>query len=106
MLRCRIKLFYAATKLRYFSDFKLGVSIPVRGESSELLNVDGEKNDYDWWVMVSYLKTFYDTIIFVSLVNIIFKFLTKRNLFLGHSPLVSSGFNLSWLKIQASRCTS
>ena len=59
MLRCRIKLFYAATKLRYFSDFKLGVSIPVRGESSELLNVEGEKNDYDWWVMVSYLETSY-----------------------------------------------
>lgn len=37
-----------STKLRYFSDFKLGISIPVRGESSELLNVDGEKNDYDW----------------------------------------------------------
>ncbi|KAL3577915.1 hypothetical protein D5086_019419 [Populus alba] len=37
-----------STKLRYFSDLKLGVSIPVRGESSELLNVDGEKNDYDW----------------------------------------------------------
>ncbi|KAJ6356375.1 hypothetical protein OIU78_004474 [Salix suchowensis] len=37
-----------STKLRYFSDFKLGVSIPVRGESSELLNVEGEKNDYDW----------------------------------------------------------
>ncbi|KAJ6721609.1 GASTRIC MUCIN-LIKE PROTEIN [Salix viminalis] len=37
-----------ATKLRYFSDFKLGVSIPARGESSEFLNVEGEKNDYDW----------------------------------------------------------
>ncbi|KAF9604382.1 hypothetical protein IFM89_006391 [Coptis chinensis] len=37
-----------STKLRYFSDFKLGISIPVRGESSELLNVDGDKNDYDW----------------------------------------------------------
>ncbi|KAF2292854.1 hypothetical protein GH714_029384 [Hevea brasiliensis] len=37
-----------ATKLRHFSDFKLGISIPVRGESSELLHADGEKNDYDW----------------------------------------------------------
>jgi hypothetical protein len=82
--------------LRYFSDLKLGVSIPVRGESSELLNVDGEKNDYDWWVMVSYLETFYNTLlIFVSLVNTIFQFLTRRNLFLGHSLLVSSVFNLS-----------
>lgn len=37
-----------STKLRHFSDIKLGISIPVRGESSELLNADGEKNDYDW----------------------------------------------------------
>ncbi|XP_052186392.1 flocculation protein FLO11-like isoform X2 [Diospyros lotus] len=37
-----------STKLRYFSDYKLGISIPSRGESSDLLNVDGEKNDYDW----------------------------------------------------------
>ncbi|KAF5741145.1 hypothetical protein HS088_TW10G00140 [Tripterygium wilfordii] len=37
-----------STKLKHFSDFKLGISIPVRGESSELLNADGEKNDYDW----------------------------------------------------------
>ncbi|GFY88162.1 hypothetical protein Acr_06g0001020 [Actinidia rufa] len=35
-----------STKLR--SDYKLGISIPVRGESSDLLNADGEKNDYDW----------------------------------------------------------
>uniref|UniRef100_A0A2P2K6T5 Uncharacterized protein n=1 Tax=Rhizophora mucronata TaxID=61149 RepID=A0A2P2K6T5_RHIMU len=39
-----------STKLKQFSDFKLGVSIPVRGESSELLNADGEKNDYDWLI--------------------------------------------------------
>lgn len=38
-----------ATRLRYFSDHKLGISIPpARGESSDLLNADGEKNDYDW----------------------------------------------------------
>ncbi|PSS28780.1 putative GPI-anchored protein [Actinidia chinensis var. chinensis] len=35
-----------STKLR--SDYKLGISIPVRGESSDLLNANGEKNDYDW----------------------------------------------------------
>lgn len=46
------KLLCTASKLRYFSDFKLGISIPVRGESSELLNADGEKNDYDWWVQL------------------------------------------------------
>ncbi|CAK7327408.1 unnamed protein product [Dovyalis caffra] len=50
-----------STKLRYFSDFKLGISIPARGESSELLNVDGEKNDYDW------LLTPPDTPLFPSL---------------------------------------
>ncbi|KAF2286530.1 hypothetical protein GH714_017532 [Hevea brasiliensis] len=50
-----------ATKLRQFSDFKLGISIPVRGESSELLNADGEKNDYDW------LLTPPDTPLFPSL---------------------------------------
>ncbi|XP_042479549.1 uncharacterized protein LOC122060508 [Macadamia integrifolia] len=37
-----------STKFKSFSDFKLGISIPVRGESSDLLNADGEKNDYDW----------------------------------------------------------
>lgn len=37
-----------SSKMRYFSSNKLGVSIPVRGESSDLLNADGEKSDYDW----------------------------------------------------------
>lgn len=50
-----------STKLRHFSDVKLGISIPVRGESSELLNAEGEKNDYDW------LLTPPDTPLFPSL---------------------------------------
>ncbi|CAK9155818.1 unnamed protein product [Ilex paraguariensis] len=50
-----------STKLRYFSDYKLGISIPSRGESSDLLNADGEKNDYDW------LLTPPDTPLFPSL---------------------------------------
>jgi hypothetical protein len=37
-----------STKLKYFADQKLGISVPVRGETSDLLNADGEKNDYDW----------------------------------------------------------
>lgn len=37
-------------KLRYFSDCKLGISIPARGESSDLLNADRDKNDYDWLI--------------------------------------------------------
>ncbi|KAI3467671.1 hypothetical protein Pfo_024334 [Paulownia fortunei] len=39
-----------STKLRYFSDHKLGISIPARGESSDLLNAEGDKNDYDWLI--------------------------------------------------------
>ncbi|KAG8365942.1 hypothetical protein BUALT_Bualt17G0024400 [Buddleja alternifolia] len=39
-----------STKLKYFSDGKLGISIPARGESSDLLNVEGDKNDYDWLI--------------------------------------------------------
>ncbi|XP_039133372.1 uncharacterized protein LOC120270435 [Dioscorea cayenensis subsp. rotundata] len=35
-------------RLRYCSDLKLSVNIRAGGQSSELLNVDGEKNDYDW----------------------------------------------------------
>ncbi|KAM7260576.1 hypothetical protein ACFE04_011249 [Oxalis oulophora] len=35
-------------KLKNFLDFKRGISITTRGESSELLNVEGDKNDYDW----------------------------------------------------------
>ncbi|GKV14703.1 hypothetical protein SLEP1_g25534 [Rubroshorea leprosula] len=50
-----------STKLRHFSDVKLGISIPARGEGSELLNADGEKNDYDW------LLTPPDTPLFPSL---------------------------------------
>ncbi|KAJ4839397.1 hypothetical protein Tsubulata_016850 [Turnera subulata] len=50
-----------SSKLRYFSDLKLGISIPARGESSELLNAEGEKNDYDW------LLTPPDTPLFPSL---------------------------------------
>ncbi|KAI8526893.1 hypothetical protein RHMOL_Rhmol12G0034300 [Rhododendron molle] len=50
-----------STRLRYFSDPKLGISIPARGESTDLLNADGEKNDYDW------LLTPPDTPLFPSL---------------------------------------
>ncbi|XP_065631594.1 LOW QUALITY PROTEIN: uncharacterized protein LOC111985475 [Quercus suber] len=50
-----------STKLRQFSDFKLGITIPVRGESSDLLNAEEEKNDYDW------LLTPPDTPLFPSL---------------------------------------
>lgn len=52
-------MFFTATKLRHFSDIKLGISIPVRGERSELLNADGEKNDYDWWVIFIFFSYFY-----------------------------------------------
>ncbi|KAK7399981.1 hypothetical protein VNO78_11179 [Psophocarpus tetragonolobus] len=50
-----------SSKLRHFSDIKLGISIPGRGETSELLNADGDKNDYDW------LLTPPDTPLFPSL---------------------------------------
>ncbi|KAM3303822.1 putative protein isoform X1 [Capsicum chacoense] len=50
-----------STKLRYFTDYKLGISIPARGESSDLLNAEGDKNDYDW------LLTPPDTPLFPSL---------------------------------------
>ncbi|XP_075496691.1 uncharacterized protein LOC142533712 [Primulina tabacum] len=39
-----------STKLRYLPDHKLGISIPARGESSDLLNTEGDKNDYDWLI--------------------------------------------------------
>ncbi|KAL6569197.1 hypothetical protein OROHE_003478 [Orobanche hederae] len=41
---------FSATKLRYFSDNKLGICIPARGECSDLLNAEGNKNDYDWLI--------------------------------------------------------
>ncbi|KAI4379881.1 hypothetical protein MLD38_006122 [Melastoma candidum] len=37
-----------STKLAHFSDPKLGVAIPGKGQNSELLVVKGEKNDYEW----------------------------------------------------------
>lgn len=51
----------AATKFRYFPDYKLGISIRARGESSDLLNTEGEKNDYDWF------GSFFFVILFLTL---------------------------------------
>ncbi|KAJ9563889.1 hypothetical protein OSB04_009049 [Centaurea solstitialis] len=48
-------------RLRYFSDYKLGINIPARGESSDLLHAEEEKNDYEW------LLTPPDTPLFASL---------------------------------------
>ncbi|KAL3649863.1 hypothetical protein CASFOL_006266 [Castilleja foliolosa] len=39
-----------SSKLRHFSDNKHRVSVPARGESSDLLNAEGDKNDYDWLI--------------------------------------------------------
>ncbi|CAI9278215.1 unnamed protein product [Lactuca saligna] len=50
-----------ANKLRHFSDYKLGINIPARGESSDLLHAEDEKNDYEW------LITPPDTPLFASL---------------------------------------
>lgn len=36
------------SKLSSFSDRKLGISVPIQGESSDILNVEEGKNDYDW----------------------------------------------------------
>ena len=38
-----------SAKLSYFRDLKLGVNIAARGENRDLLNADGERNDYDWY---------------------------------------------------------
>ncbi|KAL9267200.1 hypothetical protein AKJ16_DCAP11839 [Drosera capensis] len=37
-----------AMKMKSSPDVKLGITIPARGASSDLLNADGDKNDYDW----------------------------------------------------------
>ncbi|KAI7727298.1 hypothetical protein M8C21_027570 [Ambrosia artemisiifolia] len=50
-----------ATKLRHYSDHKIGISVAARGESSDLLNAEDEKNDYEW------LMTPPDTPLFPSL---------------------------------------
>lgn len=39
-----------ANKLRHFSDYKLGINIPARGESSDLLHAEDDKNDYEWLI--------------------------------------------------------
>ncbi|KAL6641692.1 hypothetical protein ACP70R_019873 [Stipagrostis hirtigluma subsp. patula] len=36
------------SKLSYFRDLKVGVNIAARRENRDLLNVDGDRNDYDW----------------------------------------------------------
>jgi hypothetical protein len=40
---------YPSAKLSCFPEVKLGVNIPARGESHDLLRVDGDKNDYEWY---------------------------------------------------------
>lgn len=45
----------AATKLRGLSVYKLGGSTLAQGESSDLLNADRDKNDYDWSVIFLFL---------------------------------------------------
>ncbi|KAL9261238.1 hypothetical protein AKJ16_DCAP20522 [Drosera capensis] len=50
-----------STKLKSFRDSKLEITIPTQGQSSDLLNADGDKNDYDW------LLTPPDTPLFPSL---------------------------------------
>ena len=42
----------AATKLRDISVHKLEGSTPARGESSDLLSAERDKNDYDWSVVL------------------------------------------------------
>ncbi|KAI5406271.1 uncharacterized protein LOC127083081 [Lathyrus oleraceus] len=37
-----------ATRLRHLSDVNVGISIPGRRGTSDLLNIDGDKNDYNW----------------------------------------------------------
>ncbi|XP_076909320.1 uncharacterized protein LOC143566528 [Bidens hawaiensis] len=49
------------SKLSHFSEYKLGINIPARGESSDLLHAEEEKNDYEW------LLTPPDTPLFPSL---------------------------------------
>ena len=39
-----------SAKLSYFRDLKLGINIAARQENHDLLNADGERNDYDWYV--------------------------------------------------------
>lgn len=36
-----------SSKVKHFPELRLGINIPSRGESSDLLNVEGGKNDYD-----------------------------------------------------------
>ncbi|KAH9603706.1 hypothetical protein KSS87_007457 [Heliosperma pusillum] len=37
-----------SSRAKPFTDLKLGINIPARGENSDLLNLEGDKNDYEW----------------------------------------------------------
>ena len=41
----------SASKVKSLPDINLGITIPARGETSDLLNIDGDKNDYEWLVV-------------------------------------------------------
>ena len=48
----------AVTNLRHFSDHRLGINVTTRGESSDLLNAEDEKNDYEWSVVNCFFMLF------------------------------------------------
>jgi hypothetical protein len=58
-----------SAKLSFFPDVKLGINVPVRGESShDLLKVDGDKNDYEWYGhLISHVALF---LFYVLVMNI------------------------------------
>lgn len=73
----------AATKLSYFADRKLGISAPIQGESSDILNVEEGKNDYDWLIFISFLY-------FIVLVEYHFSFIYRfRRPYCRHQILFS-----------------
>jgi hypothetical protein len=67
--------YFTASRLRHFSDVNVGISIPGRRETSDLLNVDGDKNDYDWWdIFLMFIFHLLNTL--CTVMNYIFLILT------------------------------
>lgn len=45
--------------MSYFRDSKFVVNIAARGEKRDLLNGDGERNDYDWYAhLIAHVSLF------------------------------------------------
>jgi len=82
-----------SAKLSYFRDLKLGINIAARQENHDLLNADGERNDYDWYVHliahVSLVCSMINTFFFFILASFNKFYMLKQYILLSYVRFIS-----------------